>query len=171
MGCHFLLQRDLPDPRIKATFPVSPALQADSLPPSVDVQSLSCVQLFATLWTVACQTPVSFTISWSLLKLMSIELVMSSNHLILCCPLLLPSVFSASGTFLMNRLFASGGQSIGASALVHLMDILDSFPLGLTSLISLQSKGLSRVFFNTMAQKHQVFIIQPSLQSNFHIHT
>ena len=137
----------------------------------VVVQSLSCVQLFATQWTAAHQASLSITISRSLLKLMSIELVMSSNHLILCCPLLLPSVFSASGTFLMNRLFASGGQSIGASALVHLMDILDSFPLGLTSLISLQSKGLSRVFFNTMAQKHQVFIIQPSLQSNFHIHT
>ena len=93
VGCHFLLQRDLPDPRIKATFPVSPALQADSLPPSVDVQSLSCVQLFATLWTVACQTPVSFTISWSLLKLMSSESVMPSSHLILCyILLLLPSI-------------------------------------------------------------------------------
>ena len=114
---------------------------------------------------------LSFTVSQSLLKLMSIELVMSSNHLILCCPLLLPSVFSASGTFLMNRLFASGGQSIGASALVHLMDILDSFPLGLTSLISLQSKGLSRVFFNTTVQMHQFFSIHLFSQSNSHIHT
>ena len=100
MGCHFLLQRDLPDPRIKATFPVSPALQADSLPPSVDVQSLSCVQLFATLWTVACQTPVSFTISWSLLKLMSSESVMPSSHLILCyILLLLPSILPSIRVF------------------------------------------------------------------------
>ena len=57
------------------------------------VQSLSCVQLFAISWTIACQTSLSFTISWSLLKLMSIELVMPSNHLILCLPLLLlPSI-------------------------------------------------------------------------------
>ena len=137
----------------------------------VVVQSLSCVQLFATQWTAACLVSLFFTISRSLLKLMFIELVMSSNHFILYCPLLLPSIFSASGTFLMNRLFVSGGQSIRASALVHLTNIQDSFPLGLTGLISLQSKGLSRVFFNTMAQKHQVFSIQPSLWSNSHIHT
>ena len=62
---------------------------------SLAVQSLSCVQLFATPWTAAPQTFLSFTISWTLLKLMSIESVMPSNHLILCCPLLLlPSVFA-----------------------------------------------------------------------------
>ena len=59
----------------------------------VAVQSLSCVQLFATPWTAACQASLSFIISWSLLKFMSIESVMVSNHLILCCPLLLPSIF------------------------------------------------------------------------------
>ena len=64
------------------------------------VQLLSCVQLFATPWTAACQASLSFTISWSLLKLMSIESVMPSNHLILCCPLLLlPSVFSSFRVF------------------------------------------------------------------------
>ena len=64
------------------------------------VQLLSHVQLFATLWTVACQASLPFTISWSLLKLMSIKLVMPSNHLILCCPLLfLPSIFPSIKVF------------------------------------------------------------------------
>ena len=66
----------------------------------VVVQLLSCVQLFATPWTAACQASLSFTISWSLLKLMFIELMMPSNHLILCCPLLLlPSVFPSIRVF------------------------------------------------------------------------
>ena len=79
-----------------------------------------------------------------LLKLMSIESVMPSNHLIFCCPLLLlPSTFPASGSFPKSQFFTSDGQSIGASASVLLMNIQDWFPLGLPSLISLQSKGLS----------------------------
>ena len=77
----------------------------------------------------------------------------------------------ASGYFLMGWLFASGGQSVGASASVLLMNIQDWFPLGLTGLISLQSKGLSRVFSNTTVQKHQFFHTKPSLWSNSHIHT
>ena len=73
--------------------------------------------------------------------------------------------FPASGTFLMSQFFASGGQSIGASASssVPPMDIQDWFPLGLTGLISLQSKGLSRVFSSTRVQKYQFFSTQPSL--------
>ena len=88
------------------------------------VQLLSCVQLFATPWTVAHQTPLSFTISWNLLKFMSIELVMLSSHLILCRPLsfCLQSL-PASESFPMSQLFASGGQSIGASASVLPMNI------------------------------------------------
>ena len=85
-------------------------------------------------------------------KFMSSESVMPSNHLILCCPLLLlPSIFPASGSFPVSRLFTSGGQSIGASALASVLpvNIQDWFPLGLTGLISLQSKGLSRVFSST----------------------
>ena len=71
----------------------------------------------ATPWTAARQASLSFTISWSLHKLISIESVIPSNHLILCHPLLLcPQSFSASGSFLMSQLFPSGGQSIGASA-------------------------------------------------------
>ena len=81
------------------------------------VELLSCVRLFATLWTVACQASLSFTFSWSLLRLNSIESVMPSNCLILCHHLLLlPSVFPASGSFPVSCLFTSGGQSIGASA-------------------------------------------------------
>ena len=83
----------------------------------VVVQSLSHVQLFATPLTTACQASLSITNSRSLLKLISIESVMPSNHLILCCPLLLPhQSFSASGSFQMSQFFTSGGQSIGVSA-------------------------------------------------------
>ena len=74
-----------------------------------------------------------------------------------------PQSFPASGSFLMSWLFVSGGQSIGASASVLPMNIQDWFPLGLTGLISLQSKRLSRVFSNTTVQKHQFFGTQPSL--------
>ena len=82
------------------------------------VQSLSRVRLFATPWTAASQASLSFINTWSLLKLMSIELVMPSNHFILCCPFssCLQS-FPASWSFPMSQLFPSGGQSTGASAL------------------------------------------------------
>ena len=108
---------------------------------------------------------------------MSIESMMPSNHLILCHPLLLPAVFSsclqsspASGSFPMSWLFASGSQSIGASASasVLLMNIHYRFPLGLIILITLLSKGLSRVFSSTTVWKHQFFRAQPSLWSNLH---
>ena len=105
----------------------------------------------------------------NLLKLMSIEVVMPSNHLILCWPLpLLPSIFPASGCFAVSQLFASGGQSIGASVLASVlpMNIQGWFPLGLTGLITLLSKGLSRVFSHTTVRKHQFFSAQPSLWSN-----
>ena len=84
----------------------------------------------------------------------------------------LPS-FPKSRSFPMSQFFASGGQSIGVSvsAPVLPMNIQDWFPLGLTGLISLQSKGISRVFSSTTVQKHQFFIAQPSLWSNSHIHT
>ena len=109
---------------------------------------------------------LSITNSQSLLKLMSIESVMPANHLILCCPLLLlPSIFPSIRVFSVSQFFSSCGQSIGVleSALVLPMNIQDCFPLGLTSLISLQSKGLSRVFSNTTVQKHQFFSAQLSL--------
>ena len=79
--------------------------------------------------------------------------------------------FPASGSFPMSPFFASGGQSIVASASVLPMNIQNWSPLGWTAWISLQSKGLSRVFSNTTVQKHQFFGAQLSLQSNSHIHT
>ena len=83
----------------------------------VIVQSLSRVLLFMTPWTTAHRAPLSFTISWSFLTFMSIESVMLSNLLILCCLLLLLlSIFPRSGSFPMNGLFVTGGQSVGASA-------------------------------------------------------
>ena len=87
-----------------------------SLEPVVVIQLFSRVRLFVTPWTAAQQASLSFTISCSLLKLMSIELMMPANHLILCHPLLLPSIFSSIGVFSMSWLFTSGCQSIGASA-------------------------------------------------------
>ena len=134
------------------------------------VQLLSCVWLFATPWTAACQVSLSITNSQSLLRLMSIKSMMPSNHLTLCSPLLLPS-FSASGPFPMSQFFELGGQSIGASTSVFPMNIQGWFPLGLTGSISLQFKGLLRVFSRTTVQKNQLFSAQLSLWSNSHIHT
>ena len=138
------------------------------------VQSFSHVWLFVTPWTAACQASLSITYSQSLHKLMSIESV--------CHPTISTSVvpfsfclqsFPASGSFQMSQFFASVGQSIGASvsASVLPMNTQDRFPLRWTGLISLQSKGLSRVFSNTTVQKHQFFSTQLSLKSHFHIHT
>ena len=118
--------------------------------------------------------PCPSTTSQSLLKLMFIESVIPSNHLILCLPLFfLPSVFPSI------RVFSNGSDlsirwpkywrfsfSISPSMSTH-----GRFPLGLTGLISLLSKGLSRIFSSTRVQKHQFFSTQPSLWSNSHIHT
>ena len=134
---------------------------------------VSDVWLFATPWTAGHQASLSITISQSLLKFMSIELMIpsisSSATLFLFC---LQS-FLASGSFPMSRLFAAVGQSTGtsASALVLPINIQGWFPIGFTGLISLQSKGLSRVFSNTTVQNHQFFITQPSKWSNSHICT
>ena len=110
------------------------------------VQFLSHVRLFVVPRSVAHQASLSFTISQNLLKLMSFESVMPSNHLILCCPiLLLPSVFLSIRVFSSESTpFSTGGQTIGASASASVlpMNIQDWFPLGLSGWISLQSKGL-----------------------------
>ena len=109
------------------------------------VQLLSRVWLFVTPWTAAYQASLSFTISWSLLKFMSIELVVLSNHLILCCLLLLLSIFPSLRAF-PNELALCIRWPKGT---ILPMNIQGWFPLGLTSLISLQSKGLLRVFSST----------------------
>ena len=126
----------------------------------VVVQLLSHVLLFATPCTAACQASLFFTISQSLLKLMSIESVMPSNCFILCRSLLLlPSVFPSICVFSNESGFPSGGQNIGASASAPVlrMNIQGWFSFGLTVLISLLSKGLSRVFCRITVWKHQFF--------------
>ena len=136
------------------------------------VQSLIHVRLFATPWTAARQASLSITNSWSLLKLMSIELVMPSNHLILCCPFLLPLIFPSIRVFSNESVLCirwpkywSFSFNINPSN-----EHSGLISLGLTGLI-LQSKELSRVFSNTTVQKRQFFSSQLSLQSNSHIHT
>ena len=136
--------------------------------------SLAQSCLTATPWTAACQASLSITNSRSLSKLMSIESMMPSNHLILCRPLLLlPSIFPSIRVFSNESALPISGQSIGASASASIlpMNIQTWFPLGLTGLISLLSKGLSRVFSWTSVRKHQFFGAQPSLWSRFHFHT
>ena len=129
------------------------------------VQLFSHVQLFATPWDAACQASLSITNSQSMLKLMSIELVMPSNHLILCHPLLLlPSIFPSIRVFsnesdLCIRWPKYWSFSFCISPSKEHSGLIS---LGLTGLISLLSKGLSRVFSNTTVQKHQFFGAQPS---------
>ena len=133
------------------------------------VQLLSRVQLFATPWIAACQASLSITNSQSLLKLMSIESMMPSNHLILCCPLLLlPLIFPSIRVFSNESALGirCPGYSVSASASVLPMNIQGSFPLEWTDLILLLSKGLSRVFSSTTIWKHQFFSAQLSLWSN-----
>ena len=129
----------------------------------VVVQFLSRVWLFGTPWTATHQASVSFAISWSLSSSCPLSqwchlTISSSATLFSICLQSLP----ASGSFLMNQLFASGSQSIGASASASVLsvNIQDWFPLGWIGWISLQSKGLSRVFSNTTVQKHQFFRVQ-----------
>ena len=132
------------------------------------VQLLSRVWLFVweTPWTAACQASLSITNSWSLLKLMPIKSVMPSNHRILCRPFLLPpSIFPSIRVFSDKSVlrirwpkYWSFSFSISPSN-----EYQDWFPLGWTGWISLQSKGLSRVFSNTTLKKHQFFNTQLSL--------
>ena len=144
--------------------------RADTFSPGTlqfsSVQLLSCVRLFVTPWTASRQASLSITNSRSLLKLMSIELVMPSNHLILCRPLLLlPPIFpsigvfsSESGLHIRSTKYWSFSFSISPS---NEHSGLISFRMDWW--ISLQSKGLSRVFSNTTVQKHQFFGTQLSL--------
>ena len=141
---------------------------------SWQIQSLSRVWLFATSWTTARQASLSITNSQSSPKPMSLSWW--------CHPTISPSVvrfsscpqpFQASRYFQMSQLFASSGQSTGVSASTSVlpMNTQDWSTLGWTGWISLQSKGLSKVFSNTTVQKHQFFGNQLSSQSNSHTHT
>ena len=136
----------------------------------VVVRSLSHAQLFETPWTTAWQATPSLTICPSLCPLNQWyhPIISSSVSIFSFC---LPSL-PASGSSPVNRVFTSGGQSIGTSASMSVLpkNIQDWFPLGLTDLILL-SKGLSRVFSSITVQKHQFFGTLPSLWSNSHIFT
>ena len=130
------------------------------------------VQLFGTLGTAAREASLSFTIFWNLLKFMSIESVILSNHLILCRPLLLlPSIFPSIRVFSSEMAlhvrwpkYWSFSFSMSPS---NVYSGLISFRID--GLISLLSKGFSRVFSNTTVQKHQFIGAHPSLWSNCHI--
>ena len=145
-----------------------------SINTAVVFQSLSHVHLFITLWTAKWQVFLSITISQSLLKLLSIESVMPSSHVILCRPLfLLPPIPPSIRIFSNESALRIRWPKIGvsASASVLPMNTQGWSPLGWAGWISMQSKGLSRVFSNTTVQKHQFFGTQPSSQSNSHIRT
>ena len=131
------------------------------------IQSLSHVGLFAAPWTTACQASLSITSFYSDSRPLSqwCHPIMSSSVVPFSSCL---QSFPTSGCFQMSQFFASGEQSIRVSASVNTQDWS---PLGWTGWISLQSKGLSRVFYNATVQKHQFFGFQLSSQSNSHIHT
>ena len=137
------------------------------------VQCLSCVWLFVTPWTAARQVSLSITNSWTLLKIMSIESMMPSNHLILCRPLLpsiLPSirVFSSESVVQIRwPKYWNFSFSISPSSEYS---GLSSFRMDWFDFLVIQ-RTLSRVFSNTMVQRHQFFSAQLSLWSNSHIHT
>ena len=168
---------DLPDPGIE---PVASAWQEDSLSLSHKGSSLVTLLLFSH-WVVSYSLQ-PYRLQDARLPCPSLSLWVCSNSCPLsqwCHPIIsssaaplsfYPQSFSASGSFPMSRLYASDGRSIGASASVLPMNIQSWFPLRLTGLISLLSKGLSRVF-STIVRKHQFFGSQPSLRSSSHIRT
>ena len=139
--------------------------------PVVVAQLPSCVRLFATPWAATQQASLSFTTSWSLLKFMSIELVMLSNHLTFHCPpLFLPSIFPSIRVFsngsalpIRHPKYWSFSFSISPS---NGHSVLISFRSDWLDLLAV--RGLSRVLFNTTVQKHQFFGAQPSLWSDSH---
>ena len=138
------------------------------------VQSLSHVQLFSTPWIAAHQASLSITNSWSSLRLTSIESVMPSSHLILCRPLLLlppipPSIRVSSNESTLRMRWPKYWSF--SFSIIPSKENQGWSPSEWTGWVSLQSKGLSRVFSNTTVQKHQFFGTQPSAQSNSHIHT
>ena len=140
------------------------------------VQFSSVTQLCPTLCDPVDCSISGLPVHQQLLELAQthVHWVGDATHLILCCPLLLlSSIFPASGSFPMSQLFTLSGQNIEASASTSVlpMNIQNWFSLGLTGLISLQSKGLSVVFSSTTVQKHQFFSTKPSLWSNSHICT
>ena len=146
-------------------------------PCAIQVVQLSSVQFschvrpLATPWIAAHQASLSITNSRSLLKFTSIESMMTSNHLTLCCPLLLPpSVFPSIRVFSDESALCIRWPKDWSFS-ISPFNIQGWFSLGLTGWISLQTKGLSRIFSDTTFQKHQFLGDQLALWSNSHIHT
>ena len=129
------------------------------------VQLFSGVRLSVTPWTAAHQASLSITNSPSLLKLMSIELVMPSSHLIFCCPLPLPPTIFPSIRVFSNKFFVSGGQNIGvsASAISPSSEYPRLISLGMNWIYLLAVQGTLKSILNTTVQKHQFFSAQLSL--------
>ena len=121
---------------------------------------------FLTPWTAARQATLSFTISRSLLKFMSIESVIPSNHLVLCHHLLLPSIFPSSSVFSNESALRIRWPKYWSCSISPSNEYSGLISFRIDWLISLQTKGLSRVFSNTTVWKHQFFGSQPSLWSN-----
>ena len=142
------------------------------------MQLVSHVWLFMTQWNCSMPGFPVFHYCLEFAQLMAVESRMPFNQLILCFSFSsCPQSFPASGSFPTSWLFTSGGPSTGTSASASALLIYSAqlniqawSPLGWTGLISLLSKGLSRVFSNTIVRKHQFFGAQTSLQSNSHIH-
>ena len=137
--------------------------------PLVVVESLSCVQLFATPWTTECQDSLSFTISQTLLKFMSIEGLVPSNHLIFCHPLLfLSSIFSSIRVFSNKSAFCITCPKYWSFSISPSSEYsgLISFKIDWFDLLTVQ--GTSGIFSSTKVQKHQFFGVLPSLRSMSH---
>ena len=138
------------------------------------VQSLSCAQQFVTPWAAAHQASLSFTISWRLFRLMLIESMMPSKHLILCCSLfLLPSTFPSIRVFSNGLAVCIRWPKYWSFSFIisPSSEYSGLISLGLIGLISSQSKGLSRVFSNITVVNHKFFTAQLSLWSSFHMTT
>ena len=149
---------------------ISPIIHSQNFPLFfIAVQLLTHVGLFATPWTAARQAPLSFTVSQNLLKFMSIESVILSSATPFSFCL---QSFPASESFPMSQLGCLHQVAKVLELQYHLSnEYQDLFPLGLTGLIFLKSKELSRVFSSTTVWKHQFFRAQTSLWSNSYICT
>ena len=168
-GCIYLLE-------LTFSFPLDVFPEVESLDHMISSVQFNCLVLSDSLWPhelqhtrPLCPSPTPRVHSNSCLSQWCHPAISSSVVPFASCSQSLP----ASGSFPMNQLFAWGGQSTGVSALASVLpkNTQDWSPLEWTDWISLQSKGLSRVFSNTTVQKHQFFSAQPSSQSNSHIHT
>ena len=134
--------------------------------------AISCLTLHDPMnWSI--RIPLFCTISWSLLKFISIESVMLSNCLILCCPVLLPSVFPGIRVFFSESAFCIRRPKLWSLSfnISPSNEYSELISFRMTGLISLLSKGLSRVFSSTTVWNHEFFNAQPSLWSSSHVHT